>query len=115
MEKPTGSPSKRLGSTVSQGGKYHRSLPADPIMPKPKDHVEEDSEEDDNEDLRMKWLGQDQLSGRPNDWVSGYTPAFSTAYRERLEAERAKKPKVKIEGYSGNGSVRNKFKTFPFN
>ena len=98
MDRAPESPVKFSKNPVSVGGSPRKA-------PRHEHHDEEDM------DPKLRWLGQDLLQGRPNDWVHGYDPAFSRAYR--LHQEERKKP-VKIDGYNGLNSSASKFDNLPF-
>ena len=96
MEDVPSSPTKQFSATQVQGVSPRHA----PISPRAPEHSD-----DPDDDAKLQWLGQNLMSGRPNDWVHGYSPAFSQAYR-RQQAERNKP--MKIDGY------KSKFNNLPF-
>jgi hypothetical protein len=44
----------------------------------------------------LPWSRQEMLSGRPDDYVGGYSPAYILNYRKQMEAKKV----IKIKGYN---------------
>lgn len=42
------------------------------------------------------WSRQEMLTGRPDDYVGGYSPAYILNYRKQMEAKKV----IKIKGYN---------------
>ena len=63
---------------------------------KPAIEEETKAEEAQEEKQIPVWLTQDQMTGRPDDYVGGYSPAWIHAYRQRQAAKKT----IKIEGYN---------------
>ena len=55
-------------------------------------------EEEKQEKQVPAWLTQELNTGRPDEYVGGYSPAWIHAYRQRQAA--AAKKTIKIEGYN---------------
>jgi hypothetical protein len=50
------------------------------------------------DDDRCPWSTRELLTGRPDDWVGGYSPEWVFNYRRQQEHDRKKQ--INIEGYN---------------